>query len=80
MKSVSVAEAKTQLSSLVELAADGTSVRITRRGKPVAQITPLTAPRKRIDAATLRALVASMPPLKKPARDVVRQMRDDDRY
>ena len=80
MKNVSVAEAKTQLSALVEQAARGASVRITRRGKPVAQITPLTAPRRRVDAVALRALVASMPPMRKPARDVVRSMRDSDRY
>jgi len=76
MKNVSVAQAKAQLSALIEQVADGTSVRITRRGKPIARITPLVPLRKRVDAAALRAMVASMPPARKPVREMVLRMRD----
>ena len=51
MISVSLADAKAHLSELVERAAAGEAVCITRRGKAVAQITAIDSPRKRIDPA-----------------------------
>ena len=61
MGSVSIADAKAHLSELVERAAGGEAVQITRRGKPIAQIVAAKAPRKRIDSAALRAMVDKMP-------------------
>ena len=61
MATVNLADAKARLSELVERAAAGETVRITRRGKPVAQITSVKSPRKPIDFAALRALTNSMP-------------------
>ena len=55
MITVSLANAKAHLSELVERAAAGEAVCITRRGKAVAQITAADTPRKRIDTASLRA-------------------------
>ena len=52
MRNVNLANAKAHLSQLVERAAAGDTVRITRRGKPVAQITAIKRPRKRIDLAS----------------------------
>jgi len=49
MSSVNLAGAKAHLSELVERAASGEPVRITRRGKPVAQITAIETPRKKIN-------------------------------
>ncbi|HTU52717.1 MAG TPA: type II toxin-antitoxin system prevent-host-death family antitoxin [Acetobacteraceae bacterium] len=80
MGNVSIADAKAHLSELVERAAAGETVRITRRGKPVAQIVAAEAPRKRIDITAVRAMVATMPKQKEPARKVVRRMRDEARY
>lgn len=80
MKAISVADAKAHLSELVERAEGGEPVRITRRGKPVAQITAVEVPRKRIDPAALRAVVDTMPLQKESARDAVRRMRDEGRY
>lgn len=77
---VSLADAKAHLSELVDRAARGESVRITRRGKPVAQLVPVPAPREPIDVAALRALVATMRPQAEPAGEFVRRMRDEDRY
>jgi prevent-host-death family protein len=71
MQTVSLADAKARLSELVERAAGGETVRITRRGKPVAQITAVGA---------LRALTNSMPRQKVPARVFIRKMRDRERY
>jgi prevent-host-death family protein len=80
MKDVSLADAKAHLSTLVERAAAGDPVRITRRGKPVAQITSLDRPRKSIDLATLQAITAKMPLQEETAGDAIRNMRDEDRY
>jgi prevent-host-death family protein len=77
---VGLAEAKAQLSKLVERAAAGDAVCITRRGRPVAQIVAIDTPRRRIDAAALRAITDRMPLQSEPARDFVRRMRDSDRY
>ncbi|HEX4740208.1 MAG TPA: type II toxin-antitoxin system prevent-host-death family antitoxin [Caulobacteraceae bacterium] len=79
MTDVSLAEAKARLSELVERALAGDSIRITRRGKPVAQLTAIEQPRKPIDFAAIRALRATMPPDAFPV-DFVRRMRDSDRY
>ena len=68
------------LSKLVERAAAGDTVRITRRGKPVAQITAVQAPRTRIDASALRVMTDRMPMQRESARDLVRRLRDEDRY
>jgi prevent-host-death family protein len=79
METLSLAEAKARLSELVERAAAGDTVRITRRGKLVAQITSVRALRKRIDAAALRALTDSMAMQQESAGDFVRKMRDRER-
>ncbi|HET6239577.1 MAG TPA: type II toxin-antitoxin system prevent-host-death family antitoxin, partial [Acetobacteraceae bacterium] len=41
-----MAAAKALLSDLVERASSGETVQITRRGKPVAQLTAIETPRK----------------------------------
>ena len=80
LRNVNLADAKAHLSKLVEWAAAGDTVRITRRGKPVAQITAVQTPRKRIDLSALRALTDMMPVQRELARDLVRRLRDQDRY
>ncbi len=80
MITVSLANAKAHLSELVERGAAGEAVCITRRGKAVAQITAVDAPRKRIDMAALQAMTDAMPVQTETARDFIRRMRDEDRY
>ncbi len=80
MDSVSLAEAKARLSELVTRAAEGETVQITRRGRPVAQITPIQRPKKPIDVEALRALTGKMPMQSESAGDFIRKMRDDSRY
>ncbi len=80
MKQVNLAEAKAHLSQLVERAAAGEPVCITRRGKPAAQLSAVGKPRKRIDAAALRAVTDNMPMQQESAGEFVRRMRDEDRY
>ena len=80
MRRVNLADAKAHLSELVERSAAGEAVCITRRGKPVAQITAVNIPRKRIDPMALRAITDGMPVQPQTARDFIRRMRDDDRF
>jgi prevent-host-death family protein len=79
MRRVNLADAKAHLSELVERAAAGDPVCITRRGKVVAQITAVDVPRKRIDLSALRAISDAMPAQPETARDFVRRMRGGDR-
>lgn len=80
MTDVSLAEAKARLSELVERARTGDSVRITRRGKPVAELKSLSRPRERIDFAAIEALTSAMALDFEGAGDLVRRMRDEGRY
>ncbi len=80
MGSVSIAEAKAQLSALVDRAVGGETVEITRRGKLVARIVAAEPPRHRIDIARLRALTDSMPVSTDGDGEFIRRMRDEDRY
>lgn len=80
MNSVNLADAKAHLSELVDRVEAGDSVEITRRGKPVARLSAVAKPRQRIDAALLQSLTATMPLQAEGAADLVRSMRDGDRY
>jgi antitoxin (DNA-binding transcriptional repressor) of toxin-antitoxin stability system len=53
---------------------------ITRRAKPVAQITAFDIRRKRIDPTALRPMTDGMPVQPQTACDFIRRMRDDDRF
>lgn len=78
MVNISLADAKAQLSALVERVVRGEAVRITRRGKPVVQLTRLDAPRRKIDVAALRAATDAM--TEGADVDWVRALRDEARY
>ncbi|WP_414634539.1 type II toxin-antitoxin system Phd/YefM family antitoxin [Sinorhizobium meliloti] len=80
MAAINLADAKAHLSELVDRVEAGDPIEITRRGKPVARLTAVARPRKRIDAALLQSLTATMPLQSGSAADLVRSMRDDDRY
>lgn len=80
MDSINLADAKARLSELVDRAEAGETVTITRRGKPVAVLSAIVQPRKRIDVDALRALTDSMTYHGTSGGDFIREMRDDDRY
>lgn len=80
MTAISLAEAKAHLSELIDRVEAGETVDITRRGKRVARVTAVAQPRKQVDIAALEALAAAMPPQAESAADLVRAMRDGDRY
>lgn len=80
MATVSVAEAKNRLTSLLDAAEAGETITITRHGKPVAELRPPSSgpqfdPRS-IDR--IREKLAHIPFSGKTGAEIVREMRDED--
>ena len=62
MRSLNVAEAKAQLSALLDAVESGEDVQITRRGKPVARLTaPQPAPGQCFDLSSFLADTTQQP-------------------
>jgi prevent-host-death family protein len=80
MTTIGLAEAKAKLSELVERAAAGETVEITRRGKPVAQIVPVKKKLKPIDFDSIRKVTEKMTYQEESAGDFMRRFRDNERY
>ena len=80
MTDIPLAEAKARLSELITRAAAGEAICITRRGKPVAQITGVAKPRQPIDVAALERLTAGMRMQEGDDGEFIRRMRDEARY
>ena len=80
MDAINLSDAKAHLSELVDRVEAGDTIDITRRGKPVARLSAVAQARKRIDRAMLQALTGAMAPQAQGAADLVRSMRDGDRY
>lgn len=80
MTTVNLADAKARLSELVELAAAGERVIITKRGKPVLELSrPHVAPR-RVELAELRAFSKRTARQSQSAAELIRSLRDEARY
>ena len=75
MVTVTLVEAKAQLSKLLDKVEAGEQVVITRYGKPVANISAAVAPKKPI--RSLAKFRASMPRLDPPLSETLRKMRDE---
>jgi prevent-host-death family protein len=63
---VSIAEAKNRLTQLIRAVEDGDHVVITRHGKPVAQLTPPPAERRRVRLGEMKDRVELLPGWDKP--------------
>ena len=75
MVQVTVAEAKTQLSSLLDAVEAGQAVVITRRGKPIAELVPRSSVRDLLPQ--LEALRASLPDQLTSGVETLRALRDE---
>lgn len=80
MDHISLADAKARLSELVDRVGSGASINITRRGKAVARLSAVAVTRKPVDLVALQALTKGAPMQQENAGDMVRSMRDNDRY
>ena len=80
MSQVNLADAKARLSELVDRAAAGERIVITKRGKPVLEMVKPAATPERIDLHSLRRLTRRLPRQKQGAGKALRRLRDDSRY
>ena len=81
MRSIGLAEAKAQLSALLDAVELGDEVVITRRGQPVARLVREPGTVETMPASTwcerLRRFHADHAPVTPSAVDLVRELRDD---
>ncbi len=77
MVTVNLAQAKARLSELLDKVEAGQDILITRRGKAVAHLSPALAPRKPLPLQDLAGFRAGMPRLRRPAAELLREMRDE---
>jgi len=78
MMQVTVAEAKTQLSRLLDAVEAGEAVVITRRGKPIAELVPRCSVRDLLPQ--LAALREALPEQPTTGVETMRALRDDSRH
>ncbi|MBV6320908.1 type II toxin-antitoxin system Phd/YefM family antitoxin [Duganella violaceipulchra] len=78
MYTFSLAEAKAQLSKLIELVEGGEQVTITKRGKAVVKIVKSDPLRQQVPS--LAEHRAGIRYLGEPAAEFIRKMRDSDRF
>lgn len=77
MLTVTLAQAKAQLSELLNKVEAGEEVVVTRRGRPVAQIRAVEKKLEPLPLEELAAFRARMPSLSKPSVELIREMRDE---
>lgn len=77
MVTVNLAQAKARLSELLDRVEAGEEVIITRRGHAVAHIRPASRVRKPLRLKELAAFRATMPPLRRPISELLRETRDE---
>ena len=77
MDTINLTQAKARLSELLDRIEAGHEVVITRRGKAVAHLSPATRPRNPLPLAELAAFRASMSRLRRPAAELLREVRDE---
>ena len=77
MVQVTVAQAKAQLSSLLDAVEAGQAVVITRRGKPIAELVPRCSIRNLLPQ--LETLRSSLPEQLSSGVETIRAMRDEPR-
>ena len=76
MITVNLAQAKARLSELLDNVEAGQDVVITRRGRAVAHLSAVVSPRKPLQLRELAEFRATMPRLRRPAAELLRDLRD----
>jgi prevent-host-death family protein len=79
VRTVNLAQAKAHLSELLDQVEAGEEVVITRHGRAIAHLHPHEHPKRRVPLKDLAAFRATMPRLRRPSADLLREARDDER-
>jgi len=77
MVTVNLVQAKAHLSELLDKVEAGEEVIITRHGRAVAHIHPVSRPKAPLDLGDLAVFRAKMPRLSRPSAELLREARDD---
>ncbi len=77
MVTVNLSQAKARLSELLDQVEAGQEVLITRRGKAVAHLSAAIRPKKPLPLRELAGFRDAMPPLQRPAAELLREMRNE---
>ena len=77
MVTVNLAQAKARLSELLDKVEAGQEVVITRRGKAVAHLSAAIRPKKPLPLRELAEFRATMPRLRRPAAELLREARNE---
>jgi prevent-host-death family protein len=77
MVTVSLAHAKAHLSELLDKVEAGEEVVVTRHGRAVARILSPSRPKQPLPFDELAAFRATMPPLRRPSVELLREARDE---
>ena len=78
MRTVSLAEAKTHLSELLNTVEAGEEIVITRHGRAVARLSSPEKQKQAIPFERLAALRNTVPAWTEPSAELLRQVRDDE--
>lgn len=76
MGAYSVAETKAHLSEIIKRVQSGEEVTITKRGEPVAMVTPVKKVAEVIDWKRIAEFRRTLPKSRMSAADLIREMRD----
>jgi prevent-host-death family protein len=77
MVTVNLAQAKAHLSELLDKVEAGEEVVVTRHGRAVAHILPASRPKHPLRLDDLAAFRATMPGLRRPSSELLREVRDE---
>ncbi len=77
MDTVNLAQAKARLSELLDKVEAGHEVIITRHGRAVARVSPVVRPKRPLPLRELAEFRATLPPLRRPAVELLREARDE---
>ena len=80
MEMIGAYEAKTHLPQLLDRVARGERLTITRHGKPVAQLIPVTTDRQRAQQAAARIIERRQHLKKAPLADLMATIHEGHRY
>ena len=77
MVTVNLAQAKARLSELLDRVEAGQEIVITRRGRAMAHLSAVIGPKKPLPLGELAGFRASMPRLRRPAAELLREVREE---
>ena len=78
MQRVGIRETRERIAQLIDAVARGEEILITRRGKPVARLVPVSGHTNKVSQFPDRAhLRAKIPPAKKLSSDLINDMREN---